>query len=431
MQWVDDSHRADCRSLDPRYWGRRRDEPLLCGDVGDCAADGAFAVFVLYLANSVDGDHPGPGSRWSICRLHPLDVVLLFQLHLLCLGSAGYTVRRGSARLEEHPASEDASLRLGWRSVGFPWTRGYYCWHQLGRRPVPVGFMADAVAHFRGGGDLRLARGVRGKVGIAPAVWSECISNATDVHDIPWLFLSWLRGEFAFLCRYISATNLLQIFSQLQFFAMYFMTNKYFSTTLSAVTLLAISGLAIAPAAVVGTLLAKEPRCAQWLISGGWLITTGAAGCSILLNPTTPTVGWLFLMLSAGLGHGLLLSSYNIRVQEILQDQGGFFSTKPNIMSLYMQSWGMAAAVPVGGVVFLNFLGKELEKIALDAEIINQANGYILLMKQVQMSDHEREAIKQATGLALRVVWEVIAGVAAVGSISSVFLWRKTQPSKI
>lgn len=208
------------------------------------------------------------------------------------------------------------------------------------------------------------------------------------------------------------------------------MTNKYFSSTISAVALLAISGLSIVPAAVIGTLLAKEPRCAQWLISGGWLITTAAAACAFLLDPTTPTVGWVFLVLSAGLGHGLLLSSYNIRVQEILQDQGGFFSTKPSILSLYMQSWGMAAAVPVGGVVFLNFFGKELEKIAINAGTINQANGYILLMKQVQMSDHEREAIKTATGLALRVVWEVIAGVAAVGGISSAFLWRKKQSSK-
>ncbi|KAJ5152120.1 hypothetical protein N7492_010415 [Penicillium capsulatum] len=221
------------------------------------------------------------------------------------------------------------------------------------------------------------------------------------------------------------------VFCQLQFLVIYFMTNQYFSSTISAVALLAIGGIAIAPAAVVGTLLAKEPRCTQWLISGGWLITTAAAGCSILLDPTTPIVGWVFLMLSAGLGHGVLLSSYNIRVQELLLDQGGFFSTKPSMMSLYMRSWGMAAAVPTGGVVFLNFFGKELEKIALDAGIINQANGYLLLMEQVQMSDHEREAIKEATALALRVVWEVITGVAAVGGISSAFLWEKKRTSKI
>ena len=220
------------------------------------------------------------------------------------------------------------------------------------------------------------------------------------------------------------------MFCQLHFFTVYFTTNKYFSAALSGATLLSISALAIAPEAVVGILLAKESRYAQWIISGGWLLTTAAAGLSILLSPITPTVGWVFLMLSAGLGHGLLLSSYNIRVQEILQDQGGFFSTKPNIMSHYIRSWGMAAAVPVGGVVFLNFFGQQLQQIGFDYGIINQANGYVLLMKQVHMSDVEREAIKEASGLALQIVWELIAGVSAVGGISSAFLWQR-QTSKV
>ncbi|KAJ5939774.1 hypothetical protein N7466_002908 [Penicillium verhagenii] len=215
------------------------------------------------------------------------------------------------------------------------------------------------------------------------------------------------------------------IFCQLQFFTFYFLCTRYFSVTLSGVTLFAITGFAVTPAAVVGILLANESKCSKWIISGGWILTTLAAGCSILLNSITPTVGWVVLFLTAGLGHGLLLSSYNIRVQNMPKIEESALSTKPVTMSLFMQAWGMAVAVPIGGVLFLTFFGNELQSIGLEWDLVNTARGYIVLMDQTLMSDGEREIIKDASASALQVVWEVIAGVAALGCISSIFLWKR------
>ncbi|KAJ5697360.1 hypothetical protein N7488_011044 [Penicillium malachiteum] len=215
------------------------------------------------------------------------------------------------------------------------------------------------------------------------------------------------------------------IFCQLQFFVFYFMCTKYFSATLSGVTLLAITGFAVVPAAIVGIILARESQCSKWIISSGWILTTLAAGCSILLNRITPTVAWVFLFLTAGLGHGLLLSSYNIRVHNIPKNDEAALSTKPITMSLFMRAWGMAFAVPIGGLIFLARFGCGLQNIGLEWGLINTARGYLILMDQVIKSDGESEAIKDASALALQVVWEVIAGVAALGGISSIFLWRR------
>ncbi|KAJ5098757.1 hypothetical protein N7532_005758 [Penicillium argentinense] len=220
------------------------------------------------------------------------------------------------------------------------------------------------------------------------------------------------------------------IFCQLQFFTLYFISTKYLSTSLSGVTLLAITGLAIAPAAVVGVILAREPQCCKWIISGSWALLILASGCSILLDGATPTIGWVFLFFSMGLGHGLLLSSYNIRVQSIPKDEESALSTMPIIVSNFLRTWGMAFAISVGGVFYLNVLSHELHGIGLNGELVNTAKGYIILMDQVRMSSTEREAIKDASALALQVVWEVITGVAAVGGISSAFLW-KNRPSDI
>ncbi|KAJ5802689.1 uncharacterized protein N7503_005139 [Penicillium pulvis] len=215
------------------------------------------------------------------------------------------------------------------------------------------------------------------------------------------------------------------IFCQLQFFTFYFLCTRYFSATLSGVALFAITGFAVTPAAVVGILLANESKCSKWIISGGWILTTLAAGCSILLDRITPTVGWVILLLTFGLGHGLLLSSYNIRVQSIPKNEEAALSTKPITISLFMRAWGMAVAVPIGGIIFLSCFGNELQSLGLDWDVINTARGYIVLMDQTQMSDGERDIIKDASASALQVVWEVIAGVSALGGISSIFLWKR------
>lgn len=199
------------------------------------------------------------------------------------------------------------------------------------------------------------------------------------------------------------------------------------SATLSGITLLAMVGIAIAPATVVGVILARELRCTQWIISGGWVLTALASGCSILLDSSTPTVAWVFLLFTAGLGHGLLLSSYNVRIQNLPKDGDGSLSTLPTTMSYYMRAWGMAVAVPVGGVVLLNCFGNGLANVELNRDIINSANGYLILMKHVSMTHEQREAVTMVSVAAFQAVWGLITSVAILGGISSGFLWRKNE----
>ncbi|KAJ5496495.1 Major facilitator superfamily domain general substrate transporter [Penicillium fimorum] len=215
------------------------------------------------------------------------------------------------------------------------------------------------------------------------------------------------------------------VFAHFQFFPLYFMSTHYMSTTLSGLTLLAMVGIAIAPATVVGIILAKELRCTQWIISGGWILTSLASGCSILLDSTTPTVAWVFLLFAAGLGHGLLLASYNVRIQNLPRDEDCSLSTLPTTMSYYMRAWGMAVAVPVGGVVLLNFFGNGLASVDLDRAIVNYANGHLILMKDVSMTSEQREAVTIVSVGAFQAVWDLITGVAILGGVSSGFLWRK------
>ncbi|KAJ5246748.1 hypothetical protein N7468_001731 [Penicillium chermesinum] len=215
------------------------------------------------------------------------------------------------------------------------------------------------------------------------------------------------------------------LFGHLQFFALYFMFAKYFSATLSGVALVAILGFAIMPAAVVGIILARESECSKFVISGGWILTTVTAGCAIVLDPSTPTVGWVFLFFTAGLGHGLLLSSYNIRTHSLRMEESGTFSTQPITISIFTRAYGMAISVPVGGVIFLNLFGQALFDAGLSRDLSHGARGYLISMNEMQMPAATRDAVKYAATGGLQAVWELIAVVSALGGVSSVALWRK------
>ncbi|KAJ5757725.1 uncharacterized protein N7511_006419 [Penicillium nucicola] len=265
---------------------------------------------------------------------------------------------------------------------------------------------------------------------IVPIAVGVAVFLALVFYEAKWA-LNPIFGSRGFRSRMMIMTYLgcflhgFMVFAHLQFFPLYFMSTHYMSTTLSAVTLLALVGMAVAPAAVVGVILARESRCTQWVISGGWILTILSGGCSILLDNTTPAVGWVFLLLTAGLGHGLLLASYNVRVQNVPRDEDPSLSSLPSTISNYMRAMGMAFAVPVCGMVLLNMFSHELTGIGLDRNLVNSANGYLILMNQVSMSSEHREAVTLASVAAFRVLWEVLTGVAFVGGLTSIFLWRR------
>lgn len=191
--------------------------------------------------------------------------------------------------------------------------------------------------------------------------------------------------------------------------------------------MIALLGLAIGPVAIVGMILAREHECTQWIISGGWILTTLTSGCSILLDSSTPTIAWVLLLFTVGLGHGLLLSGYNVRVQNIPKDEDAPLSTLPATISYYARSWGWAFAVPVGGAVLLNLFGRGFTDVGLSESLTSSANGYLILTKDANMTPEQRANFGVASNSAFQALWGVITGAAVLGGISSAFLWRKKR----
>ncbi|EPS32295.1 hypothetical protein PDE_07255 [Penicillium oxalicum 114-2] len=213
------------------------------------------------------------------------------------------------------------------------------------------------------------------------------------------------------------------LFTQMQYFVFFLMATRYFSATNAGLSLLALTGLALTPAVVLGTVFASNLRFAKYFTSGGWALNILASGCSILLSRTTPIAGCIFILIAAGLGHGLLLASYNTKMHNMPGSGGKSFATKPVVVSSFLRAWGMTIAIPIGAMMLLNTFGHEFQRLGLSRDLINTTNGYLVLMDQVKMSHQDRVAIQNASANALHLVWEVMTGISALGGISSAFSW--------
>ncbi|CAG8195873.1 unnamed protein product [Penicillium salamii] len=267
---------------------------------------------------------------------------------------------------------------------------------------------------------------------IVPIVLGVVAILALGLYEFKWA-LHPQFGRRVFRSKMMIMTYLgcflhgLVFFCHLQFFALYFMSAHYMSATLSGMALLSLIGLAIGPVAIVGMILAREKECTQWIISAGWILVVLTSGCSILLDSETPTIAWVLLLFTAGLGHGLLLSSYNVRVRNMPKDEDTPPSILPTTMAYYMRAWGWAFAIPVGGSVLLNSLGNGLADVGLNRSLINSANGHLMLMKDFTLADQQQEAVSIVSVAAFRTLWGVITGIAVLGGLSSAFLWRKNS----
>ncbi|CAG7919595.1 unnamed protein product [Penicillium olsonii] len=266
---------------------------------------------------------------------------------------------------------------------------------------------------------------------IVPIVVGAVLILALGLYESKWA-LHPLFGGF-FRSKMMSMTYLgcflhgLVFLSHVQFFALYFMSTLYMSATISGMALLSLVGLAIAPVAIVGMILAREMECTQWIISAGWTLTILASGCSILLNNVTPTIAWVLLLFTAGLGHGLLLSGYNVRVRNVPKDEDTPLSSLPTTIAYYMRAWGWASAIPIGGAVLLNTLGVGLADVGLHPSLINSANGYLILMKDFGVTAQQQDAVSLASVAAFRSLWGVVTGFSILGGLSSAFLWRSSR----
>ncbi|KAE8350835.1 major facilitator superfamily domain-containing protein [Aspergillus coremiiformis] len=208
--------------------------------------------------------------------------------------------------------------------------------------------------------------------------------------------------------------------AQLHCLPLYLIFVRSLDAPFTGLSMVALTGLAV-PALMVcssGQFFFRRPQLPPWVARLGWVCTIAATGCSILLNSSIPTLGWVFIFMTAGLGYALLILGYNISIQvHALQLYPGRedgerakVSTSSVLMYSILRTWGMCIAIPISGtIIFSPLSARDMPDLFI---------GYIARHPAASLPPDERDAYADA----LQVLWKGYTGIAAVGGISSLFL---------
>ncbi|EZG18478.1 MFS multidrug transporter [Trichophyton rubrum] len=208
----------------------------------------------------------------------------------------------------------------------------------------------------------------------------------------------------------------------LYYLPLYFETVKEYSPILSGVALFPLS-FTVAPSAVVVGVITTLTGKYRWSIWMGFFLSTLGMGLLAILKVDSSVPAWIFLMLPAGVGLGMLFPGLGFAIQASALK--GHMSMAVAMFSFF-RAFGQAIGVAIGGVIFQNRMVAKLrkypefsapglaEKLSKDAAVLVQV---VRGMPEGPQKMHLKEAF---TG-SLRFVWIVCCVLLAVGGLLSVF----------
>ncbi|KAL1960984.1 hypothetical protein VTO42DRAFT_4872 [Malbranchea cinnamomea] len=215
----------------------------------------------------------------------------------------------------------------------------------------------------------------------------------------------------------------------LYYLPLYFETVKEYSPILSGVALFPMSFTVAPSAGIAGFLITKTGSYRPSIWAGFFLATIGM-GLMCIMDVGTSVPGWIFLMLPAGFGLGMLFPSIGFAIQA---------SALPGNMAVavamfsFFRAFGQAIGIAVGGVVFQNQMYHNLLKYPALAPMASayskDAAGLVQVVRA--MSDVGEEGLqklwlKEAYTDSLRIVWAVSCAFLGVGGLLSILTEKYT-----
>lgn len=193
----------------------------------------------------------------------------------------------------------------------------------------------------------------------------------------------------------------------------------------TGVSVLPVMATLVPAAVVVGRLITRTGSF-RWAIWSGFLLTTLAAGLTIMWDAQTGTAAWVVIFIVMGLGHGLVLNALNVASQAV-----AFAGDEAAAIAMYsfMRNFGMAVGVGLGGTIFQNIMKQKLIALALPREIAAQSEAYIAVLHQLGDTP-ERRAVTSAYVAGFRGVNGFFCGLAGVAFLITLLFIRHFEIDK-
>lgn len=212
------------------------------------------------------------------------------------------------------------------------------------------------------------------------------------------------------------------LWSMLYYLPLYFQGVQSYSPVTAGVAYLPQS-CTVVPCAMVVGLVASHTGRYRWALWSGWGLTTLGCGILCLLDPGTATVQWVFLLLVSGVGVGLLFPSMSLAIQASSPQKD--VAAAATLLAFF-RAFGQATGIAIGGVVFQNRIRAELAVIQGLAGFAEQysldAVALVITINGLPRQATQTLQLKMAFASALRTVWAVMCGLAALATVANLFV---------
>ncbi|CAK3807184.1 efflux pump antibiotic resistance [Lecanosticta acicola] len=227
------------------------------------------------------------------------------------------------------------------------------------------------------------------------------------------LFHSW-SAIAIYACTVLQG---LTLFSELYFLVLYLLTVRLYSPLHSGIFILAFSMICVPVSGTVGPVIVRVGSY-RWAVWSGWVINTLALGILTMLDAKTPTVAWVFMFLTAGIGQGLLFIAHSIAAQAACRQKDAAHAMA---MYSFTRSLGLCLGVALGGTIFQNFMLHQLAHQGLPIAIAKVSEGFAPFL-QAMPASAERAAIIDAYAWSLQMLFTTLCGISGLGLFLSCFI---------
>ena len=212
------------------------------------------------------------------------------------------------------------------------------------------------------------------------------------------------------------------IWCMLYYMPLYFQAVKGQSAILAGVCILPAT-FTVAPSSIIVAATIGKIGKYRWAIWSGWAIATLGYGLMYLLDVNTSTVAWVFITLVAGVGTGFLYPSLTFAIQASTPNKDQAYAVS---LFTFFRGAGQCVGVAIGGTIFQNQIKTEILKHAVIAAKANEWSADATMLVEIIKAMPEgvaKTAALHSYADALKVVWAVACGLAAVGLVAS--LWTQ------
>ncbi|TVY46196.1 Efflux pump [Lachnellula occidentalis] len=278
-------------------------------------------------------------------------------------------------------------MAVSWGNVMFPWSS----WRTL----VPV---------------------ILGVIGLAGFVLYEA-----KVPVDPIIRVAIFRRRTALISYLGTFLHGVILWCLLYYLPLYYECVKGYSPTISGVAAFPET-FTVAPASIVVGVLASMWGRFRWAIWTGWLLSVLGMGLLYLPGPHTTIPQWLFINLVPGLGLGMLYCSLSYGAQAGSEEKDVAYAAS---MYTFSRSFGQCVGLAIGGAIFQTQVAIKLGAYpALTPQassLAKEASALVQMVKAMDKDSPERAMIVEAYADSLQVVWAIMAGLAFIGLVTSVF----------